>query len=245
MSLIQLNQVYLKYKTKSIYDLSLKQRIIRVLKNQSAPIKVVNALHDLTLSIKSGDKIGVIGRNGAGKSSLLKLTSGIYPPTQGTIRTKGKIHSIINTSLGLRNELSGYENIIYKGILLGLKVKDIRRKIKKITEFAEIEDRLYDQLSTYSAGMRMRLALSILLSVESDILLIDEVFNTLDAQFMEKYHQALLGNINQTAITIFVSHSLEIISTFCTDVIWLEQGRLQQFGKKEEVIKQYSESLIT
>ena len=240
---VNFQNVSLSYKAKNIYDLSLKQKLIRPFKQNTRKANIaIESINDLSVSLRSGDRIGVLGRNGAGKSSLLKLIAGIYPPTQGTISVKGKINSIMNVSLGMNSNLSGYENIIHKGILLGLKIKDIKSKIKQITEFAELEGRLYHQLSTYSSGMSIRLALGILLAVESDILLIDEMVGALDTQFMSKYHQVLMRSIDRSAITVFVSHSFEIISAFCSDVIWLENGKLKEVGEKNQVIQHYIDS---
>ena len=249
MSFVNLQNVSLHYHPKNIFDSSLKRRLINsVKKNKDAPSEsrlLIRSINDLSLSLNSGSQLGVIGRNGAGKSSLLKLIAGIYPPICGKVIVKGKVNSIMNASLGLRNDLSGYENIIHKGILLGQKIGEMKAKVKQIVEFSELDDRLYNQLHSYSSGMKMRLALGILLAIESDILLIDEVFGTLDVQFMNKYHDALLNNINQTAITVFVSHSFDIISNFCNDVLWLEKGSIKEFGEKKQVISNYLDSIST
>lgn len=246
-ALIQLQQVSLYYRAKNLQEQSLKKKLIRFFlkdHNKKSKTTSVKAIHNLNLTLKSGDRIGIVGANGAGKSSLFKLISGIYPPSQGTVTTRGKIHAIMNVSLGLNDHLSGYENIIYKGILLGLSLKNIKSKMDDIITFAELEDRIHNQISTYSTGMRVRLALGILLAVESDILLVDEMIGALDLHFIHKYRERLIARMGENTITIVISHSFDIINNFCNQVIWLDSGNIKQMGDPHKVITAFTDNQI-
>ncbi len=248
MASIILDSVHLRFALYRNYNRSIKKTITKIIKKNSIyfpETKFVNAINGITLSIDTGSRIGIVGHNGAGKTTLLKLISGLYPPTQGKVTVKGKIASIANVSLGMNKDLTGYENIINKGILLGLTLSEIKSKLEHIMEISELGDRLFHPMFTYSLGMSMRLAIAIAISVDADILLIDEAFNALDAGFTQRNHKVLQKRINKTEIVIMVSHSLDIIKQYCNQVLWLQGGKIKDFGNTHDIVDQYSKEMTT
>jgi ABC-type polysaccharide/polyol phosphate transport system ATPase subunit len=200
---------------------------------------VVNALQNISLELKDGDRVGLIGANGAGKSTLLRMLAGIYTPTSGTCRVDGKIASILNIGVGMRDNVTGYENIYLGCLILGMSVEEIRQKTPLIAEFTELGDYLHLPINTYSAGMRTRLAFGIATAVDPDVLLIDEVIGAGDQNFIKKAENRIATLVRDSSIMVLASHSDATIKQFCNKAIWLEKGQLMTFGPVEEVIKAY------
>lgn len=197
------------------------------------------ALNDVSFEVKQGDKIGIIGRNGAGKSTLLKILSRITEPTRGRIKIKGRVASLLEVGTGFHPELTGRENIILNGTILGLNRCEIKSKLDEIVAFAEIEKFIDTPVKRYSSGMYVRLAFSVAAHVEPDIMIIDEVLSVGDSRFQQKCLGKVgeLGKIGRTIL--FVSHNLGVINSLCNKCIMLERGKLAMSGKSSEVIDHY------
>jgi ABC-type polysaccharide/polyol phosphate transport system ATPase subunit len=201
----------------------------------------VKALDGISFSLNEGDKLGLIGHNGAGKSTLLRTIAGIFEPQEGNIRIKGEISSLLDLYVGMQLESSGYENIRVRGLILGLSKSETKNTMADIERFTELGNFLSTPVKTYSQGMAMRLAFAISTSfTPADILLIDEAIGTADANFMNKAHKRLENFIVKSNILVLSSHSFEIVSKFCTQVLWLEHGKIKDFGRTDEVLAKYN-----
>ncbi len=202
------------------------------------------ALHNISLNIKSGDRLGIIGLNGAGKSTLLKTIAGIYFPHEGRITVNGKMTPLMELGAGFDQEQTGRENIFLNGALLGYSPTEMKKKEQAILEFSELGEFLYLPVKYYSSGMYGRLAFSIATMTEPEILLIDEVFATGDAHFVEKSSQRILQLVEQSQIVIIVSHNLEQIKNLCNRVIVMNKGIIVNDGVPEEMLAYYKENII-
>jgi lipopolysaccharide transport system ATP-binding protein len=171
----------------------------------------VTALHDLSINLKSGDRLGVMGPNGAGKSTLLRVIAGIYAPTSGSIEVKGRIASLIDISLGMELEASGFENIRMRGVMMGLSLKQIKSLEEEIAEFTELGPYLNMPIRSYSTGMHMRLGFAVSTAVPADILLMDEWLSVGDEAFKVKAEKRLEDYVNKSSILVLASHSKETI----------------------------------
>ncbi len=204
------------------------------------------ALKDVSFEIKQGDRIGIIGRNGAGKSTLLKILSRITEPTNGSIRIKGRVASLLEVGTGFHPELTGRENIFLNGAILGMAKAEIQRKFDEIVAFAEVEKFLDTPVKRYSSGMYVRLAFAVAAHLEPEILIVDEVLAVGDAQFQKK----CLGKMqdvskNEGRTVIFVSHNMDAIQRLCSQCVMLERGRVTAQGDTESILVSYmSNNLI-
>lgn len=245
MSYIKIQNVSLDYPLVGLGSRSLKNRILGAatggLISPGDNVPIVKALRDITFTLKEGDRLGLIGHNGAGKSTLLKLMAGIYQPTCGSLSTEGKVVSTLNLSLGMEAEATGIENIIIRGLLLGMKRAEIEKKVEEIASFTELGEYLDMPVRIYSSGMATRLAFATVTAMESEILLMDEVIGTGDAAFMEKAEQRLSEFINRSKIIVLASHSEDMIQKFCTHTLLLEQGKMIAIGKNNEIFDLYRE----
>ena len=197
------------------------------------------ALKNIAFEVHQGDKLGVIGKNGAGKSTLLKLLSRITEPTTGTIHLRGRVSSLLEVGTGFHPELNGRENIFLNGVILGMTREEIRRKFDEIVEFAGIADFLETQVKHYSSGMYMRLAFSVAAHLEPEILIIDEVLAVGDAEFQKKCLGKMQDISKGGRTVIFVSHSMQTVTSLCNRCILLEKGSLKRQGTPSEVILDY------
>lgn len=198
------------------------------------------ALQDVTFNVQPGERIGIIGRNGAGKSTLLKILSQIVEPTQGKITLHGRVASLLEVGTGFHPELTGRENIFLNGAILGMKQSEIKKKFDEIVTFAEIEKFLDTPVKRYSSGMYVRLAFAVAAHLEPEILVVDEVLAVGDAQFQKKCLGKMqeVGNSGRTIL--FVSHNMSAISSICSRVILLENGKVKFNGAPQEAISMYS-----
>lgn len=207
---------------------------------------VVWSLRDISFAIEKGDTVGVIGRNGAGKSTLLKILSRITSPTTGKIAGHGRIASLLEVGTGFHPELSGRENIYLNGAILGMRKKEISRKLDEIVDFSGIERYLDTPVKRYSSGMYVRLAFAVAAHLESEILIVDEVLAVGDAEFQKK----CLGKMSEVSkgegrTVLFVSHNIAAIKTLCKSAIFLDNGRLMASGPAQEVISLYKTQGLT
>ena len=199
------------------------------------------ALKNLSIEIKPG-ATGVIGPNGSGKSSLLKLLAGVSKPTSGTVNVKGRIASLIELGAGFHPELTGKENVYLNGTILGLSRNETRRNYEAITEFANIGYFIDEPVKTYSSGMYLRLAFSVAVHTNPDILLIDEILTVGDQQFAEKC-MILMTKLKKTKTIVLVSHNLDQIKIFCDRVIYLKNGSVKADGLPSNVVQSYLEEI--
>jgi len=194
-------------------------------------ITVVRALDDVSLNLRDGDRLGLYGHNGAGKSTLLRTLAGVYPPTKGTYRREGTLASFIDPMLGIEMDATGYENIHLRGLVMGLNRATVNRILPEIAEFSGLGNFLSMPLRTYSSGMLMRLAFSIVTSVRADILLLDEWLSVGDAEFQERADKRMREIVDNTGILVLATHSPEMIRRECNRVMELCHGR--NMGEKE------------
>ncbi|WP_018296754.1 ABC transporter ATP-binding protein [Corynebacterium lubricantis] len=207
-------------------------------KNESNTI-VVEALKDINLHLREGDRVGLVGHNGAGKSTLLRLLSGIYEPTRGVADVRGRVAPVFDLGVGMDPEISGYENIIIRGLFLGQSRKQMRKKMDEIAEFSELGDYLSMPLRTYSTGMRVRLALGVVTSIEPEILLLDEGIGAVDSAFMAKARVRLAEMVERSGILVFASHSNDFLAQLCNTGLWIDHGEIRQAGLVDEVVEAY------
>lgn len=244
---IELNNVTLEYPVYDYSSLSLQKALVSLASAGSISkpkngIVNVTSVDGLSLSLKSGDKLAIVGGNGAGKTSLLKLIAGIYEPTKGKRKVEGSITTILGTGFGLDEEATGYQNIILGGIALGYSRKDMEQSIGDIAEFSELGDFLNMPLRTYSAGMRARLAFGIATCKKPDIVIIDEGIGAGDASFYEKANKRLEGFLGEASILIIASHSDDILKRFCNKCLYLNHGKQEFLGGLTEGLELYNQS---
>lgn len=201
------------------------------------------ALEDVSLQLRRGERLGVIGRNGAGKSTLLRVLAGILAPDRGTIRRSGVSCQLMSLALGFVPHLSGRDNAILSGLLLGLRRRDIVARLPAIRAFAELGEFFEQPIATYSAGMNLRLAFSVAIQVEPDVLLIDEVLSVGDAEFQEKSGAALRARMGEGHTVVLVSHDEKQIADRCDRVLWIEHGRSVLEGARDDVFAAYHRDL--
>lgn len=241
MSIIKLDSIDLTFQIRK--DIGLKD-ILFNRKNIQDQSQKINALKNLNLIINDGDRIGIIGHNGAGKSSLLKLIAGIYPPTHGELHVDGSIACLFELATGFEMEATGWDNIYLRGLMLGENPKSIRMKSQEIADFSGLGDYLNVPVKYYSSGMFMRLAFSISTAIKPDILLLDEVMAAGDAAFLEKAERRMKDLMGNVKILVFVTHSMKSLKDFCNKCIWLENGQIRMIGGTKEVSHSYLEAMV-
>lgn len=191
---------------------------------------VVKALDNLNFRFDDGDRVGLIGHNGSGKTTLLRVIAGIYEPVHGVIQVDGRVASLLDVSMGLDEEATGYENIFLRGVISGLKPQVIRKHVQEIAEFSELGEYLDLPVRTYSSGMKLRLGFSISTSIQADILIMDEWLSVGDKAFGEKASNKLQEAVDSASILVLASHSEDLIRKVCNRVIRLEHGRIVSDG---------------
>jgi ABC-type polysaccharide/polyol phosphate transport system ATPase subunit len=200
---------------------------------------VVEALRDVSLSLRTGDRLALIGSNGAGKTTLLRVIAGIFEPVHGVVVTRGRISPMFDINLGIDPELSGFDNIRTRALLLGIAPRAIERHIPEIAEFTELGDYLEMPVRTYSSGMMLRLGFAVATCFEPEILLMDEWILAGDAHFMAKAQLRIQEFVERASVLVLASHNLDLCSRWCTKALWLEQGQVRALGPVEEVLGEY------
>lgn len=200
---------------------------------------LVKALDNINLELKSGDRLGIVGHNGAGKSTLLRLLAGIYEPSSGLIKREGNISSLTDIALGISPELTGRDNILTRGILMGLSRKQIKDKMEEIIEFSELGDFIDLPVRTYSTGMGMRLAFSVATIIQPEILIMDEWLSVGDEEFVNKAEARIRKIVDDSDILIIASHSRGLLERNCNQAIWLEHGKIIGQGNVQEITESY------
>ena len=207
--------------------------------NRSKNKEERTVLDDISLDIKKGEVVGLIGTNGSGKSTLLKLMTKIIYPTKGTIETKGKLTSLLELGAGFHPDFSGRENIYFNASIFGLTRKEIDARLEQIIEFSELEHFIDNPVRTYSSGMYMRLAFSVAINVDADILLIDEILSVGDEHFQNKCFNKMLELKNEGKTMVFVTHSMDSVKKLCDRTIWLKDGKIKMDGNTNDVVEKY------
>lgn len=215
---------------------TLKERIVRFSNNKK---EVRHILKNINLKINKGETVALIGVNGSGKSTLLKLITKIIYPTSGSIKVNGKLASLLELGAGFHPDFSGRENIYFNASIFGLTKAEIDARIDKIIEFSELGDFIDTPVRTYSSGMYMRLAFSVAINVDADIILIDEILAVGDQRFQEKCMDKMLELKKMGKTMVFVSHSKEAVEFLCDRAVWLNDGVIQEDGKTKSVLEEY------
>lgn len=236
-------KITITVKNLHIFYRGLKKTSIRAswtkLKNK---IEVFEALKGVSFEVEEGKILGIIGKNGSGKSTMLRAIAGIFSPDKGTIDLHGNQVSLLSIGVGFNRKLTGKENIYLSGMLLGFSEEEIKEKEKEIIEFADIGDFINKPVKVYSSGMYSKLAFAITAILETDIMLIDEVLSVGDARFKEKSYNKMKELISDEHRTVLiVSHSLGTITQLCDEVLWLNDGKIVEIGKPEVVVPKYEE----
>ena len=241
---IILNNASVSFPIFNVKTYSLKNRIIKsvmgnITSNNHDKIVHIDALKNINIQIKSGERIGVIGGNGSGKSTFLRLCSKIYEPSTGTININGNISSLINVNIGIDPESTGRENIKLRLVMLGYNNDQINELINSIIEFTELNQFIDLPFYTYSTGMQMRLAFATSTFIKPEILIMDEWLATGDKDFQEKAEKKLNSIIEDSKILILASHTKDLILKTCSRVIWLENGLINQEGNSKKILENY------
>jgi len=202
------------------------------------------ALRDVSFSLDRGDSLAVIGRNGAGKSTLLSLVAGLCQPTDGSVTVRGRVAALLELGSGFHHDLTGLENVRLNASLLGLSRKRTEEVFESILDFADIGEFIREPIRTYSTGMVVRLAFSIAVHVDPDILIIDEVLAVGDQRFQIKCFDRILDFKRQGKTLLFVSHAAPFVQRLCDQAIWLEHGRLELAGSPQDVLRAYSGNAV-
>jgi ABC-type polysaccharide/polyol phosphate transport system ATPase subunit len=203
-------------------------------------VMTVRAVNDITLSLKPGDRLALIGHNGAGKTTLLRVFSGAYEPSSGTAEISGSISSLLEITMGMDPELTGAENIVLRGVFVGLSIDESRRQIPEIAEWSELGDYLALPLRTYSSGMLLRLAFAVSTVRHRDILLLDELIGVGDMNFAAKARQRTEDMMDRASILALASHDIGILRQYCNRAILLRQGAIVADGTVDDVAREYS-----
>ena len=235
---IRLEKVTLRYRIPKERIGSLKEYTIRRLKRQVA-YDDFEALHAIDLSVTAGERVGLIGRNGAGKSTLFRVISRVLPPAEGRVYVAGRIAPILELGLGFHGELTGRENVMLQGALLGFSRAETRRRLDRIVEWAELQDFIDAPIRTFSTGMAARLAFAVATDVDPDILLVDEALSVGDEKFQRKCRERMEGLVARGKTFMLVSHSPSQIRDNCDRVLWLHHGRIVLDGAADAVAEAY------
>ena len=244
MASIRLDQVSVSFPIYDAKSRSIKKRVLvaagrgRIGTSEDNHV-VIRALNGVSVKVEHGDRVGLIGRNGAGKTTLLRVMAGIYEPPLGTVEVEGRVAPLFDIGMGMDPESSGYENILLRGLYLGLRKAEIRAKFDEIAEFTELGEFLEMPLRTYSAGMFARLAFAISTSIEPEILLLDEGIGAGDEAFLEKAKKRLDTLIKRAGILVLASHSEPLVRELCNRAILLENGHVIASGSIDDMFERY------
>jgi len=241
---IRLESVTLRYRVPREKIRSFKEYTIRKLK-RLVVFDEIEAVRDFDLTVQPGETVGVVGRNGAGKSTLFKLIARVLYPTVGRVVVAGRIAPLLELGLGFHNELTGRENVVLQGALLGFSRREMRRRLPGIVAWAELEEFIDSPIRTYSSGMTARLAFAVATDVEPDILLVDETLAVGDERFQAKCKERIDAFRKAGKTVLLVSHNLAQVTENCRRTVWIHKGRLVRDGDSSEVTSAYHSWSLT
>jgi ABC-type polysaccharide/polyol phosphate transport system ATPase subunit len=246
---VVLDQVCFEYPVFELTGRSLKVTVMRQFAGGKASAEngfvTVQALKDVSFSLKSGDRLGLVGRNGSGKSTLLRLLARLAYPQRGSLTIRGRVVPLIERGLGINPELSGFTNIELPLRLLGANTAEVRAAKEWIPDFTGLGEFMNLPVRTYSEGMKTRLSFAISTALSADLLVLDEWLSAGDIEFHERAQERLKSLLDDTAIVVLASHSMELLKEVCTAVAWIDRGHLIMIGNPQEVIAAYQNSMQT
>ena len=234
---LEINDLGIRYRGLKSY--SIKKSLLHFRRNK---VDEFQAIRHVSFNVRKGNILGIVGKNGSGKSTMLNAIAGIFAPDSGTIDLKGNSVSLLSIGVGFQRELTGRENIILSGMLLGFSEKAVRERMEEIIEFSELGKFIDAPVRTYSSGMYSKLAFSITAILETDIMLIDEVLSVGDARFKKKSYnkmKQLISDENRTVV--MVSHDTKTLDGLCDEILWLHDGEIKMYGNTKEVLEKYEE----
>ena len=234
---IEIKNLCISYRGLKSY--SIKKSLLHFHRNK---VDEFQAIRNVSFNVPKGNILGIVGKNGSGKSTMLNAIAGIFAPDSGTIDLKGNSVSLLSIGVGFQRELTGRENIILSGMLLGFSEKAVRERMEEIIEFSELGKFIDAPVRTYSSGMYSKLAFSITAILETDIMLIDEVLSVGDARFKKKSYnkmKQLISDENRTVV--MVSHDTKALDGLCDEILWLHDGEIKMYGNTKEVLEKYEE----
>ena len=237
-TMIEVSDVSMRFRMNSDRIMSLKEFVTTALRGKLR-YQEFTALEHVSFTVKKGETLGLIGRNGAGKSTMLKVISGILKPTEGNVTCHGNVVPMLELGSGFDMDLTGKENIFLNGAILGYSEEFLKAKYDEIVEFSELGQFIEVPIRNYSSGMLARLAFSIATVVQPEILIVDEILAVGDAQFQEKSKKRMLELMGGGTTVLFVSHSIEQVREMCKRVVWLERGKVKMIGNAEKVCNVY------
>lgn len=238
---IRMTSVNLRYASVAFKERSLKAVLAGLFRgrNSRAEVQDVHALKDITLEIRGGERVGLLGHNGAGKSTFLRTVAGLYPVSSGHVEVAGEVRSLFDLSLGFEPDATGRENILYRGLLLGLSPAFMREKESEIVDFAGLGEFIDYPIKTYSAGMQVRLAFAISTAAGGDVLLLDEVIGAGDANFMEKAKRRIGELVENAEIVLLASHDFGALTNFCQRGLVFHHGEIVFDGPVAGAVEEY------
>lgn len=241
-SAVRVDDLSVTYRTTLEKKPTLKSTLVRLGRRERI-VRQIEALRGVSFAVPHGTVIGIVGVNGAGKSTLMRTIAGILPPTAGRVEVNGRVSTLLALGVGFNSALSGRENVILGGLAAGLTRDQLAEKYDEIAEFAELGDFMDMPMRTYSSGMYGRLAFSVAVNMEPDILLIDEALSVGDARFKQKSFDKMRELCAEARTILIVSHALRSIGELCSEVIWLQNGRIEMRDEPAAVIGAYTRFL--
>jgi teichoic acid transport system ATP-binding protein len=234
---LTVNELRITYK--GLKKFSIKKSLLSF---KTSKLETFEALRGVSFELEKGKILGIVGKNGSGKSTMLRAIAGIFSADKGTIDLHNNNVSLLSIGVGFQPALTGHENIFLSGMLLGFSEEEIKKRYKEIVEFSELGDFIHKPVKTYSSGMYSKLAFSVTAILKADIMLIDEVLSVGDARFKEKSYnkmKELISDNNRTVV--IVSHSIETLDQLCNEILWLHDGKVKMMGKPKKVLDAYND----
>ncbi len=238
MTKLEFRNVTVQYPVYNSRSMSLRNQLMRIgtggrIESEAGHVSIVTALKEVSFSLSDGDAVALIGHNGAGKSTMLRTMAGVYIPVAGEVLRRGRVATVLELGAGMDPELSGYENIIRMGVLMGMSMREIQERTAEIEEFTQLGDFLQLPVRTYSSGMSTRLMFAVATSTQPDILLVDEIFGMGDAEFQVKAKQRMERLIKSVGIFVFASHNNDLIKAYCNRFFKLEHGAVHEISRDQ------------
>lgn len=239
--MVEVNNATMRYRMSTEKVMSFKEYFTSAAKGK-LKFTEFTAVDGLSFAVEKGETLGIVGHNGAGKSTTLKMVSGILKPTEGTVKTYGNVVPMLELGSGFDMDLTGRENIFLNGAILGYDENYLKSKFEDIIEFSDLGSFIESPLRTYSSGMLARLAFSVASIVNPEILIVDEILSVGDGAFQKKSHERMMEMMGGGTTVLFVSHSMPQIRQLCSRVLWLDKGKAKMIGPTEEVCSAYEAS---